>query len=192
MNKGERTKNRILDAAMELFCEKGYVAVTMTAIKEATDLSIGGVYKYFKSTKDIFLGILARDEENVKTDVNPFANMNGEEILQYSFEKNFEFASHGQLGWVVAMYEFMLCEKEYILTVKERHRSCVEFNKMMIANTDKPHFNADILESLAMFTVIYLNGLQITAITQTFTKDEVAQQIKIFRHLLFSADMDLE
>lgn len=43
----------------KLFSENGYTAVTMTAIKKVTGLSIGGVSKYFKSTKDIDIAIFA-------------------------------------------------------------------------------------------------------------------------------------
>lgn len=183
MNKGERTKNRILDAAMELFCEKGYVAVTMTAIKEATGLSIGGVYKYFKSTKDIFLSILAREEKNLKTDVNPTVKMTGVEILQYSFEKNFEFAEQQRLGWVVAMYEFMLMESGYMTVMKERFNSGIAFCKMMIAKGRPDLFDED-LSQLALFITNYLNGMQTTAMVHVFTKEEMKQQIKIFKMIL--------
>lgn len=50
----------ILNAATEVFLEKGYSNTTMEDIINATTLSKGGFYYYFKSTKEIFFRILDR------------------------------------------------------------------------------------------------------------------------------------
>ena len=41
LTKGERTRERILENAADLFAEKGYTAVTMKDVCEATGLSRG-------------------------------------------------------------------------------------------------------------------------------------------------------
>jgi AcrR family transcriptional regulator len=48
-SKGERTRGRILDAALELFREQGYEATTMRAIAAAAGVSLGNSYYYFAS-----------------------------------------------------------------------------------------------------------------------------------------------
>jgi len=47
--KGERTRERILDAALELFRERGYEATTMRMIASAAGTSLGNSYYYFPS-----------------------------------------------------------------------------------------------------------------------------------------------
>ncbi len=52
-----RRKNDILDAAEEVFAEKGLVQATVDDIAERAEISKGTVYLYFKSKEQIFLGI---------------------------------------------------------------------------------------------------------------------------------------
>lgn len=48
-SKGERTRERILQAALELFREQGYEAATMRTIAQAAGVSVGNTYYYFAS-----------------------------------------------------------------------------------------------------------------------------------------------
>lgn len=59
-NKGERTKQRILASALELFREHGYEATTMRMVAEAADVSLGNAYYYFAS-KDLLLQAFYRE-----------------------------------------------------------------------------------------------------------------------------------
>jgi AcrR family transcriptional regulator len=54
MSKGERTRQSILQAAYELFLEKGYAATSMRAIAERTGLALGGIYNHFENKDAIF------------------------------------------------------------------------------------------------------------------------------------------
>jgi AcrR family transcriptional regulator len=47
--KGERTRRRILDAALDLFRDQGYDTTTMRAIAAAADVAVGNTYHYFPS-----------------------------------------------------------------------------------------------------------------------------------------------
>ncbi len=53
-SKGERTKQRILQAALELFRELGYDATTMRMVADAAQVSLGNAYYYYAS-KDLLL-----------------------------------------------------------------------------------------------------------------------------------------
>ena len=54
LSKGERTKQRIVECALELFREHGYDATTMRMVAAAAGVSIGNAYYYFAS-KDLLL-----------------------------------------------------------------------------------------------------------------------------------------
>ncbi len=62
MTKGERTKQRIIDAAFALFAEKGFDAVSMKDVCCASELSRGGLYAHFSSTSDIMDAIIDREQ----------------------------------------------------------------------------------------------------------------------------------
>ncbi len=54
------TKEKILDTALELFCEKGYYNTTTNEIAQRAQVSIGSLYSYFKDKDTIFLQILEK------------------------------------------------------------------------------------------------------------------------------------
>lgn len=54
------TKEKILDAAYQLFCEKGYYRTSTNEIAKTAGISIGSLYSYFKDKDTIFMEILER------------------------------------------------------------------------------------------------------------------------------------
>jgi len=58
----ERQRRQIMDAAAQVFAEKGYAATTTKDISFAADLGESTLYNYFESKRDILLGIAAYQE----------------------------------------------------------------------------------------------------------------------------------
>lgn len=54
MTSDETTKKRILDAAYELFVEKGYRGSSMREIAENASIKAGSIYNHFKKKEEIF------------------------------------------------------------------------------------------------------------------------------------------
>jgi len=54
LSKGERTRQVVLQAAYELFLEKGYAATSMREIAERAGLALGGIYNHFGNKEAIF------------------------------------------------------------------------------------------------------------------------------------------
>jgi AcrR family transcriptional regulator len=61
--KGERTRERILDAALELFRERGYQETTMRAIAEAAGVAVGNAYYYFRAKEHLVQAFYERTHE---------------------------------------------------------------------------------------------------------------------------------
>lgn len=53
-------KEKILDTALKLFCEKGFYKTTTNEIAKTADVSIGSLYSYFKDKDTIFFEIMDR------------------------------------------------------------------------------------------------------------------------------------
>ena len=51
-------KHQILEAALRIFIIKGYSKTTMDDIVNASNLSKGALYHYYKSKKDLFLSLI--------------------------------------------------------------------------------------------------------------------------------------
>ncbi len=58
--KGERTREAILEAAMKLFRESGYEATTMRAVAKEAGVSVGNAYYYFESKEHLTQGYYAQ------------------------------------------------------------------------------------------------------------------------------------
>ena len=62
MGTGQPTRDRILDAAMALFGQRGYRGTTVGAIEQAAGLAPrrGGLYRHFPSKQEVFKAAVAR------------------------------------------------------------------------------------------------------------------------------------
>lgn len=58
MSEAPTTRERILEAAINVFSSKGYHDTRMDDIVEASQSSKGSIYFYFKSKQEIFLGLI--------------------------------------------------------------------------------------------------------------------------------------
>src|SRR6516162_6291914 len=56
-----KTRRRVLDAARQLFMERGYEAATIRDIAKAADLSTGAVFASFVDKTDLFNAVMAED-----------------------------------------------------------------------------------------------------------------------------------
>jgi TetR/AcrR family acrAB operon transcriptional repressor len=54
----QETRGRILESALDIFCEKNFSNVSMTEIAESIGLTKGAVYWHFKSKNDILLQLI--------------------------------------------------------------------------------------------------------------------------------------
>jgi AcrR family transcriptional regulator len=59
--KGEATRERILDAALDLFRTQGYADTTMRQIAQAADVAVGNAYYYFASKDQLILAFYERN-----------------------------------------------------------------------------------------------------------------------------------
>jgi len=68
--KGERTREHLLDTALQLFTTAGYEATTMRDIAAAAECSLGLAYRYFTSKEEFVLALYGRLERDFATYVD--------------------------------------------------------------------------------------------------------------------------
>jgi AcrR family transcriptional regulator len=61
---GRQTRQAILDAALDLFAEKGYFGTSLRDIAAAVGVRESGFYNYFESKEALFNALLATDSES--------------------------------------------------------------------------------------------------------------------------------
>lgn len=64
------TKQRILDAATELFHQRSYAEITLYDVADAIDLKQGHVYYHFKTIRELGLAVLHSHHNEVKSILN--------------------------------------------------------------------------------------------------------------------------
>ena len=114
MSKGETTKNQIIDESAKLFAKKGYISVTMKDICEATSLSRGGLYRYFGSTKEIFIAMLQKniDDSIYSVKKNIDNGVPAIKIFNYFLKIEKESILSAYNGLFFAIHEFAFYEKD--------------------------------------------------------------------------------
>jgi len=58
-----RQRNEMLEAALELFSEKGYHNVSMHEIAQAAEFAIGTLYKFFENKEDLYKALVMAKAE---------------------------------------------------------------------------------------------------------------------------------
>ena len=65
--KAEETRERILDAALQLFREQGFDATTMRDIAAEAGVATGAAYYYFRSKEELVMGFYMRTADEART-----------------------------------------------------------------------------------------------------------------------------
>jgi AcrR family transcriptional regulator len=92
--KKQRTRELIAGAALELFLERGFDAVTIADIAQRADVDVKTIYNYFDSKADLFYHRLEELQESLLAAIRE--RQEGESVLA-AFSR-FLMASQGYLG----------------------------------------------------------------------------------------------
>src|SRR5436305_13990040 len=98
--KAEETRERILDAALTLFREKGFDETTMRDIAAKADVATGAAYYYFRSKEELVMAFYVRAADEARDLVPELVGRSRElkkrlrGILDQKFE---QFSEHRKL-----------------------------------------------------------------------------------------------
>lgn len=98
--KAEETRNRILDAALRLFRERGFEQTTMRDVADEAGVATGAAYYYYRSKEDLVLAFYLRtDEEAAEIFAETIASTKdlGKRIRGIIDAKFAQFAEHRML-----------------------------------------------------------------------------------------------
>jgi len=98
--KAEETRERIVDAALTLFREKGFDETTMRDIAAAAEVATGAAYYYFRSKEELVMAFYARTAEEARTLLPPAIERSKDlrKRLRAVIDMKFEqFAQHRRL-----------------------------------------------------------------------------------------------
>lgn len=180
--KSTQKKQYIVEVARSVFSEKGYKDVTMKDIVEACEISRGGLYLYFSSTKEIFEAVMQLEAEeaddvftgNISDDATPadvFAIFLKEQKKEIISKKS-------QL--TIAIYEYFFTYK--VPKGKNRLRTqfdiaCKVLESLIISGVQSEEFYCEDPASMARNIMFQIEGMKICAqtirISEKMVNDEM-------------------
>ena len=83
----ERQRREIMDAAAQVFAQKGYAAATTRDIAEASDIGESTLYNYFEGKREIFLAIIQNQAEQVDAVFLEFSHLETRQQMAEIFVK---------------------------------------------------------------------------------------------------------
>lgn len=159
----EERMKEIKKGAMEVFLKKGYRNTTMEDVIANTSLSKGGVYNYFKSTKEILVAIMKDGNEISKRrlfNISPDLARNKEELCKLLAQGTLEkimISSPEKDLYLMFAYEIIYepeIKEIYIELEKESFR-----NLAMIIGKKYPFFKLEMYKDKRVFISRVVNGL---------------------------------
>lgn len=181
-DKSVQKKKYILETAKTVFVEKGYASVTMKDIVDACNISRGGLYLYFSSTKEIFLEVLKLEQQeadDVFEKSIPEGAAPAAILALFLKEQKKELLSKNK-GLTRAFYEFFLAERdaETENVLKQQFDSAVlVIQKLIEAGVRDGDFYCENPRRTASNMMYVLEGLKIASKTRRVTEAMVNREI---------------
>lgn len=180
--KSLQKKEYILVKARQVFAEKGYRAVTMKDIVDACEISRGGLYLYFDSTKELFLAVLTKESQ--ETD-DVFSREIGEDataadILTLFLKEQKKELLRRKDNLTVAIYEYFfenqIPKKENLL--HKQFDAAVKVLEVLIKTGVKSgEFVCDNPKARARNIMFLLEGMKIASCSMGITEDMVNEEL---------------
>lgn len=186
--KGDLTKQSIKAKAIRLFAQKGFKDVTMKDICEVTELSRGGLYLHYSSTKQIFSDIIddlmnaQGDEFSEKIE----QGLSAKEILLQVLEryKNEMMDVGGSLS--VAIYEFFSSEtsKQNHVLFQQYQKSYFMWKRLLEYGISRGEFNAVDIDAIFDLIVFSYQGVRMYSTLMTIDERTPNHIISLIKTIL--------
>ncbi len=178
--KGEKTKEKIRQAAYLLFARKGFQSVTMTDICEKTGLSRGGLYRYYSETGQIFSEILSEEyaiadriekQESAKAILEDMLEAIRREILDK------------ELSLSLAIYEYAnLGNGDFFKNINDKAKR--RWISLLHYGIETKEFKTVDTEQISDLILYYYQGLRMWSRVILFDEQVAEHYVKTIKQLL--------
>ncbi len=154
--KGQKTKEMILNKSYKLFAQKGFKEVTMTDICEKTGLSRGGLYRHYSNTAEIFDEILST-EYVVEERIN--SGESAKSILDNMLLLIEEEIMEKELSLSLAIYEYAnIGNEDFFIRINNRAKE--RWTTLIAYGIKTGEFNDVNIEQIVELILYYYQGLR--------------------------------
>ncbi len=185
--KGDHARARIIECAHKLFSHKGYCAVTMQDISEASGFSRGGLYRHFASTEDIFLEIIRLEQASAVASLERATSerIRPNHILRTFLRSRMTTLSRPSQSFDVAVSEFAANSEKGREALAKRAEDSVRILTGLIANGNEAgSFSCPDPETTAAHILWLMEGMSRHAGLIPITEEQIEAQLAQIERLL--------
>ncbi len=162
--KGVLTKLNIKNQSIKVFVRKGFKNVTMKDICEATNLSRGGLYRYYSDTRQIFAEIINDIMNNQRDEFSEGIerHLSAKDILSNVFDRYKSEMLDSQNSLSVAIYEYFSSENEKNNEVmaQQYEKSREMWKRLLEYGIERGEFNVTDVDAVFDLIVFSYQGVR--------------------------------
>lgn len=180
--KSIQKKNYIVEKARDVFCEKGYLTVTMKDIVEACGISRGGLYLYYENLYDLFCDVLRLESEETDDVFTPAISgaMSSADILELFLQEQKKelLKTKGSLSRAIFEFNFqhkLQMQRNSLRTQFDMAVKVIE--KLIVGGIREGDFVCEDPEGAARNIMYVIEGLRIASQTGGVSQEIVDREI---------------
>ncbi|HBG77060.1 TetR/AcrR family transcriptional regulator [Eubacteriales bacterium mix99] len=185
----EEVKEKIMETARKVFCEKGFINVTMTDLLNAAGMSRGGFYFYYRSVDEVFRDTVRnRNKSNfdeIRLSINKNPDFTG--LIDSYFAKQKKRLLNMEDSLLRAFYEYLFThmEKSDIQFRNEQSDKILgTVNAMLQLGVRQKALAPENVEQIAEHYMYTIEGLNVMALFQGLTEETIDRQFKILKNMI--------
>lgn len=185
----EEVKEKIMETARKVFCEKGFINVTMTDLLNAAGMSRGGFYFYYRSVDEVFRDTVRnRNKSNfdeIRLSINKNPDFTG--LIDSYFAKQKKRLLNMEDSLLRAFYEYLFThmEKSDIQFRNEQSDKILgTVNAMLQLSVRQKALAPENVEQIAEHYMYTIEGLNVMALFQGLTEETIDRQFKILKNMI--------
>lgn len=181
---------KILEAARQVFCRKGFLAVKMQDIISECGISRGGIYIYFASVDEVFLEVMRQREKERLFSINKSVHDHEpfDKVLHRYMDKQKARLVNFENSLFRAYCEYIFSKpKEAVHAFRDTQlnqlRSSVE--AILQLGVDQGIIRNINISQLSIHFIATVDGLSILALGRAITEDIINEQFEILRGMIY-------
>lgn len=175
-SRGIASRSKIVEAAFELFQEKGYYGTNTEDIAKAADVSIGCLYSYFKDRDDLFHEVL-NQRQQVFLQVLPSESAtikSKEDIRAWLKEQIIRLAEFQKSSRRIYMdIRSLSCSSPVVSRILTEQRNYRLHIAMDFFNANKQILKVEDIEAAA---ILFCNLISITTEQIAFQENDISEE----------------
>ena len=185
----EQIQKQVLVAAQSIFCQKGFIDVTMTDLITASGLSRGGFYFYYKSVSEVFQATVIKHRNSKFAEIRNSIENNPDfyELLDCYLEKQKSRLLNMKESMLRALYEYLFTHQEDSdeqFRNDQKNNILDTVNAILQLGVRQCVIVDDGVEQIAEHFMYTIEGLNVMAMLRGLRSDIVDQQFEILKQLL--------